>query len=124
MKKKILIVEDDLALRYMLQRSLNGLNLDIIAADNGRVALEIIRSDSSIVLIIADIVMPGMSGIEFRKQQLADGKLKHIPIVFLTGHLHHTATAQELDPFIVLTKPVMPEDFKQVVENALFYGET
>lgn len=119
MKKKILIIEDDLALRYMLQRSLHNLDLDIVAADNGKVALEILQSDPNIVLIITDIVMPQMTGIEFRKKQLMDKKISNIPIIFLTGHLNHISSASELNPYVVLTKPVMPEDFRKIIENLI-----
>lgn len=120
MKKKLLIIEDDLALRYMLQRSLLNLEIDVIAADNGKVALEILRNDPSIILIVTDIRMPVMSGIEFRKEQLRDPSVSHVPIIFLTGHLSQVNPAQDLRPHLVLTKPVAPDDFRKIVENIIF----
>ncbi len=120
MKKKILIIEDDLSFRYMLQRSLIELNLEILATDNGHVGLEILRSDPKIHLVVTNIVMPILSGIEFRKLQLLDQTIRHIPIVFLAGHQDHFVSNEELDFHIILMKPVMPDDFKVVVENIIF----
>ncbi len=119
MKKKILIIEDDLSFRYMLQRSLIELNLEILSTDNGQVGLEILRSDPNIHLIVTNIVMPLISGIEFRRLQLLDQTISHIPIIFFAGHHDHFTADAELDFHIILTKPVAPTDFKIVVENII-----
>jgi CheY-like chemotaxis protein len=80
-----LIVEDDPAIRQALRDSLMMLDYEIMAAENGREALNILATKADeIDLILSDVVMPEMGGIALlhaiREQKLT------IPIILLTGH--------------------------------------
>jgi nitrogen-specific signal transduction histidine kinase/CheY-like chemotaxis protein len=81
----ILLVEDNLGTRKVLGDSLELLNYQVVEADNGRVALNILMQQQiPIDLIISDAVMPEMGGIALHRA-LREGNID-IPMVILTGH--------------------------------------
>ena len=82
MKKYILIVEDDKFLGKMLGKMLESHNYEVVLAGNGREGL-LKASNSNPNLILLDIMMPKMNGIEVA-QKLEELKIK-IPIIFLTN---------------------------------------
>ena len=59
----ILVVEDDDMLRMLTRRLLTNAGYTVLLAPNGQEALEILRSDAQLDLLLSDVVMPGMSGI-------------------------------------------------------------
>ncbi len=83
--QRVLLVEDNQATREALQDSLDQLNYDVLAATNGREALDILATEATeIDLILSDVVMPEMGGVALfhaiKEQNLT------IPMVLLTGH--------------------------------------
>ena len=83
-KKKILVVDDDLELRLLLCKILRGLGYDVLEAVNGRLALEVALQHKP-DLIIMDIMMPEMSGLDSVQYIRSNPRVKHIPIVMLTA---------------------------------------
>jgi signal transduction histidine kinase/ligand-binding sensor domain-containing protein/DNA-binding response OmpR family regulator len=77
-KKKILIVEDNIDLRMYIKDCLMK-HYEVLESSNGSTGLAIARKENP-DLIITDIMMPGMNGIEFCKAVKADIYTKHIPI--------------------------------------------
>ena len=81
----ILFVEDNLELRSVVTQFLNN-EYQVITAFNGREALETIRSEKNpIDLIVSDIMMPEMDGIEMTKMIKNDINISHIPVLLLTA---------------------------------------
>lgn len=115
--EKILIVEDEQHLQ-LLKQSLEDFGIEILTTTSGSDAHNILKENSDIKLIVSDIAIPDMSGLELRKKQLEDPKLSHIPMIFLTSNLQLIPKARESSQ-IVLTKPVNAEDFSKVVRNIL-----
>src|SRR5262245_57159597 len=76
----VLVVEDDPELRLLLTTMLELENRDVIGAVNGEEALRLAR-DHEPGVIVLDLMLPQMSGEQFREAQLANGKIKHIPVV-------------------------------------------
>ncbi len=81
---RVLLVEDDEMSRDVLSRRLARLGYVVITAVNGRDAVESARSESP-NLILMDMCMPEMDGLEATKQLKADARTAHIPIVALTA---------------------------------------
>ena len=81
-KMRILAVDDEPDLRALLRILLANKGYEVIEAASGRKALDIVRSDSRIDLIIMDIMMPGLSGVEACK---AIREFSTVPILFLTA---------------------------------------
>lgn len=81
----ILFVEDNPELRSVVSELLNK-EYQVITADNGREALEIIRSEKAhIDIIVSDIMMPEIDGIEMTKIIKGDINISHIPVLLLTA---------------------------------------
>lgn len=79
----ILIVEDDQEIRSMIKDLLSQ-NYYIVEASNGKEALQIVNRQRPI-LVISDIIMPEMNGVEFVKVMKAQESTKHIPIILLSS---------------------------------------
>ena len=81
----VLVVEDDPATRRFYSDVLRGAGLAIEQAHNGHQALEKALT-SAPQLIITDIALPGMDGIELCRTLRADARTRNIPVLAITGH--------------------------------------
>lgn len=79
----ILIVEDDPDINAYLQKELKP-NFRILAAENGRVAVDILAKEN-VSLVISDVMMPEMNGYELCKRIKSDIVFSHIPVILLTA---------------------------------------
>ena len=81
-KKKILIVDDDPDIREVVSILLGSEGYKVVQAENGQAAVEMVYQDRSIDLVIMDIMMPGMDGVEAceRIRQRST-----VPVLFLTA---------------------------------------
>lgn len=84
----ILVVEDDSDLRESLCEVLSDAGYDTASAAHGSAALELLRDGLRPALILLDLMMPIMSGWEFREEQLADAELARIPVMVMTASRH------------------------------------
>ena len=82
MHNKILIVDDDPNIREVLQVLLSSEGYDVTEAINGSMALEKVKGDSSFELVILDIMMPDMDGIEVCRKIR---QISSVPVLFLTA---------------------------------------
>ena len=81
---RVLLVEDNPHVRVFAQHLLEDLRYDVIAAESGDRALELLDEGRPIDLLFADVVMPGLSGIELA--QAVRQRLPDLPVVLATGH--------------------------------------
>ena len=63
--RKILVIDDDLAIRVLLQAVLRRMKFDVELAEDGAVGLEKVRKDGTFDLILLDLMMPRLNGYEF-----------------------------------------------------------
>ncbi|MEW6146386.1 MAG: ATP-binding protein, partial [Pseudomonadota bacterium] len=116
----ILIVEDDPFVRSSVIRRVEALGYRVVAAVNGKDALQQLRSDPSIDLLFTDIVMPGgMSGWELADQ--ARRVRPGLPVLFTSGYALETLVEQgrAQAQAIVLTKPYRKVELAQRLRDAL-----
>jgi len=90
---KVLIVEDDPLMSRMYQRVFTFEGLDVHLAGNGQVALEALKTFRPDI-ILADIMMPMMNGVQLLEKLKSDPTTKDIPVAMLTN-LADVKTAQE-----------------------------
>lgn len=64
----ILLVEDDESVRFVLSQSLSRMGYQLLEAENGSIALEILESGHRVDLVVTDVVMPVMGGFELAAQ--------------------------------------------------------
>ncbi|MBC7397913.1 MAG: response regulator transcription factor [Bdellovibrionales bacterium] len=118
MKSNILIVEDDEAIRESLIELLETEGYCVKAAENGQVALDyLITSQNHPNLILLDLMMPVMGGLEFCIEMEKNKKLSQIPIVIMSadGRLQEKQNLSRAMGFI--RKPVDIDDILATVKK-------
>jgi CheY-like chemotaxis protein len=88
MSDVVLIVEDERAARTGMEKILTLAGYAPVSAANGQEALELLRAGVPASVILLDLIMPVMDGWAFRREQLRDPRLAHIPVIVLSA-LHH-----------------------------------
>lgn len=83
--KKVLLVDDDARNIYSLYSFLEKEGMDIIVANDGREAVECLKNEDTIDIVLMDIMMPGMDGIEATKTIRKMKKYSSIPIIAITA---------------------------------------
>ena len=80
----VLIVEDDVATRTLIRRTLQGEAFDVLEAENGREALDVLETATPGIILL-DLMMPEMDGFEFLEALRADPARSRIPVVVITA---------------------------------------
>ena len=94
---KMLIIEDEELLRNLYSELLGMKGFSIETATDGKAALEILNDRRKPDLILLDINMPEMDGIEFLRILKGNDKLKRIPVVLVTGVIQVEKISEGLD---------------------------
>jgi two-component system chemotaxis response regulator CheY len=120
MKKTILIADDSASVRQMVGFTLKGAGYDVVEACDGQDAVAK-SNGTKIHMVITDLNMPNMDGIELVRRMRADASHKFVPIVLLTTE-SQAAKKQEgkaagATGWIV--KPFKPEQLVAVVKKLL-----
>ena len=114
---KILLVDDEPALRELLRATFEGADVSVDEAESGLEAEARIRRRRPDVIVL-DLRMPVMDGVELCKRLKADAKTNEIPIVLLTGADPDEARrAQRAGAAALVRKPFSPLDLLAVVES-------
>jgi two-component system phosphate regulon response regulator PhoB len=124
MQHKILVVDDETDVIDMLVINLRAAGFNVVAAEDGAAALAKVRKEAP-SLIILDLMLPQMSGLEVCKTLKGDIATRHIPIIMLT------AKAEEVDKIVGLelgaddyvTKPFSPREMILRVNRSLRRGK-
>ncbi len=116
--KKILIVDDEKFLRKLLISSFRGNNYKCLEAENGQEALDLLEKCSSeIFLVIVDIMMPIMNGMDFLK--IAKPKYPDIEFIILTAASTEQTVVEALEYGATnySTKPLNLDELKFITEK-------
>ena len=88
MKKRVLIVDDDPMIRGLVQAILEDSGYEVTAADDGPKAIEILDNEPrpiGFALVILDVMMPGMNGLDVLTRMKLHGHTQKLPVLMLTG---------------------------------------
>jgi len=86
-KKTLLVVEDDHGTRLLIKHLLQKMNIDVIDAESGEEALELVKDRIDVSGMLLDIALgPGISGLELGEQLKAKEQFKNIPMVAVTAY--------------------------------------
>jgi len=120
MSKKILAVDDEPSILELVQRALAGKGYEIITGSDGYDAVDQSRLKQP-DLIILDIMMPGLNGLEAAKKIAAEPKTAKIPILLLSGvgDLDKQLDALEMLNVEYLTKPFKQHELASFVQAML-----
>lgn len=106
-KKTILVVDDEKDLLDLIEYNLKKEGFDVLKAENGEEGIELAKKHNP-DLVLMDIMMPKMDGMEAVEKMRGDDKLKSIPIIFLTARSDEKTEVEGLnkggDDYI--TKPI------------------
>jgi len=109
--RKVLIADDEAHILYVVKVKLQKGGFDVVTAMDGREALDLaVKTGPS--LIISDLQMPLMSGLEVATALSRDDATKHIPIILLTakGFEVDDQVTAGTNIKMVMTKPFSPKD--------------
>ena len=125
-KLNILLIEDDAIEVMKLHRviSSKGLNHSIVEANNGVEALDILQKKEALPdIILLDLNMPKINGIEFLSILKADEVLKHLPTIVLTtsNNQKDVLECYKIGIAGYVIKPLKYEDYVQKIEAVLKY---
>jgi CheY-like chemotaxis protein len=113
----LMIVDDDDDLRNALADIMTAQGYEVAAFADARAALAALSGGVTPFLILLDLMMPGMSGWDFRAAQLENPALALIPVVVVTAAGHLGDAARTLSSVEVLHKPFALEILLPVVER-------
>lgn len=117
----ILIIDDEETVRNFLQHYFTQMNFIVIVQPNGARALEYLLSEKPADIVIADLNMPIMSGMDFIKAVRNQERLRSLPIMVLSGNDKSISKIQALNVGAddYMTKPFNPEEILARI-NAIF----
>jgi CheY-like chemotaxis protein len=102
----VCVIDDDADIRDAIRFTLESVGYDVCEAADGAEGLACLRERGTICVVLLDLMMPRMSGWEFRKLQLEDPALASIPVCVLSGATHVAEHAREVRADAYLVKPV------------------
>lgn len=119
-KAKILACDDDESILEVVKTILLAEGYDVITANNGKEAIEAFKKESP-DLIILDISMPGMTGLEVLDRIKPYFGEKYTPVIFLTASIKidHKLRALHSGAVDYLVKPVSPDELTARIQNFL-----
>ncbi|MGQ9645685.1 MAG: sigma-54-dependent transcriptional regulator [Thermodesulfobacteriota bacterium] len=117
-KKVILVVEDDSKVGESIRLLLKKRGYDLFLAPNGKEALSIFRQEA-IDLVITDLVMPKMDGIELLGEVKRLRPETEVIVISAQGTIEKAVQAMKLGAFDFIEKPINPRVISLVVERAL-----
>ncbi len=124
MSKKVLIVDDEIHIRALLEQSLEELeedhDVEILSASDGEEGLALIRQEGPNVVFL-DIMMPKMNGYEVCRTVKEDPTLNRIHIILLTakGQEVDRKLGMELGAVKYMTKPFDPDEVLALAKELL-----
>ena len=118
----ILLVDDEIPFVETLTKRLSKRGIDILSAFSGQDALQLLAAGNDVDIVILDVKMPGMGGLE----TLAEIKRQYpaIEVILLTGHstVDTAVKGMRLGAFDYLTKPCELEALMEKIEDAAKVG--
>lgn len=121
-KPTVLIAEDSVATRRLLERVLSRSHYTVVSCGDGQEALETLeRQAGRFGLVISDIEMPRLDGFSLLQRIRNHPDWSHLPVIMLTSRTgdRHRQKALSLGASLYLTKPVMPDVLLEKVTEVL-----
>jgi two-component system cell cycle response regulator DivK len=115
-RRHVLLVEDDRDTREMYYEYLSYSGMVVTEAATGRRALERVAEHRPDV-VVTDIAMPEMDGLELSRRLRADNATRDVPIIAVSGQA--SERAREAGADVVLEKPCEPDKLLHVIEDVL-----
>jgi CheY-like chemotaxis protein len=112
--RPVLVIEDDRDSRLLMQTLLRLEGYSVVGASNGREGLDVTRSEHPCVILL-DLMMPVMDGVEFRQAQVGDPEIRNIPVIVVSARHDARSTASSLGVAGCVGKPIDLEELSATV---------
>ncbi len=121
MLKKVLVVDDSTLIHQMYRLILSRYRCQIVDAKNGLEALDVLAVHDDIQLILLDINMPVMNGVQFMEKAAALGIVRRVPVIIISteGKEQDTIRGLRLGAKGYLKKPFEPSELHNMIEKLL-----
>lgn len=120
--KKVLVIEDDEPLCWLLEKILRG-KYEVVVMNDGMEAWSWLTDGNGCDLIISDIKMPSLDGMELLENLSNSGLFRNIPVIILSGYDDLRKQCLELGAFTYLVKPFEPRQLLDEVDRALLFNK-
>lgn len=117
-RARVLLVEDDNALRRYVEVTLQRAGYEVLSAADGLEGMKLALT-SAVDLVITDAMMPNLSGHELCRFLRNSQQLSHIPIILLSGMERNESNGEEEYADALFSKPVSGEDLTECVAELL-----
>ena len=108
--KRFLVIEDDPASRDAFCALLQLTGHEAVGVENGEAALAFLDTHPAPTAILLDVRLPVMDGWQFRKCQRSDPRLRHVPVLVVSGDSKARAEALASGAAGFIAKPIDPEE--------------
>jgi CheY-like chemotaxis protein/predicted regulator of Ras-like GTPase activity (Roadblock/LC7/MglB family) len=117
---RVLVVDDSISVRKALERILAPQQMNVMAAESAEKALAMMP-EAHAELVIADVVMPGMTGFELCQTLKNDPNYQHIPVMLISGIVNASVEnqARQSGAVGVVKKPFTPDDLFPKIKQAM-----
>src|SRR5262249_22216654 len=113
-----LIADDDHPTLLFLEQVLRPLNIQVIRAEDGRQAIDILENQTPIILFL-DMLMPGMSGLDVLDYIARTPRLSNLLVAIVSAH-HYFEPSQTLERAnAYYIKPIRPKDIRDITQFAI-----
>jgi CheY-like chemotaxis protein len=121
-ERKVLVVDDDIRNIFALTSLLEGEEMQIISATNGRQAIELLESTPDVSIVLMDIMMPEMDGYQTMREIRANPQFRNLPMLALTAKAMKGDREKCLDAGAsdYIAKPVNTEQLLSLMRVWLF----
>ncbi|MCC7194004.1 MAG: response regulator [Gemmatimonadaceae bacterium] len=111
MTAHVLVADDEPHIGRIIQTKLEQGPFHVTLVPDGTEAMRVMEDDPAVALVVLDLMMPGLSGLEVLGRMRADARWKDTPCIILTaaGHDEQRAEALRLGATDFLTKPFSPK---------------
>jgi len=122
---KLRTIDDSRMIRRLICDVASTIGIETIEAESGSRGLQMMKAETdSLELVLLDLNMPGMNGLEVLKEIKADQDLQHIPVMMVTteGERKNIVAAIQAGAVNYLTKPFTQEDLATKIYESLGMG--
>lgn len=116
MSKKIIVAEDSSVIQNLTRKILSQMNFEIVSVKNGKQVIDKINSDESFDLVLLDINMPVMDGMECARQIRKLDKNSNIPLIAITGNANNY-TMEDFEKVGINAFIPKPLNYDQLVDT-------
>jgi DNA-binding NtrC family response regulator len=119
MARSVLIVDDDPVQRRIVEAAVSKFGYETVSVDGGEAALSALEASGNIGVMILDLVMPGIDGLEVLRRMRA--REIHLPVIVQTakGSIDTAVSAMRSGAFDFVVKPASPERLEVAIANAM-----